>query len=389
MRPPPGCARCWPASPPPCERPERRTCCAESPRGPSRTPIRDPAAGEDLLSAAAEGSEPAAAELADAFTGRLEFGTAGLRGALGPGPNRMNRVVVGQAAAGLAAYLLDHGLAGGRVIIGYDARHNSDVFAADTAEIMAGAGFARAGHGPARCPLRWWPSASATSPAWPGWWSPPRTTRRRTTATRSTSVTARRSCRRPTRRSRPGSTRSPSSRLDDVPRSIDYAALGDELVDAYLARAASLVPPDAPRAVRVGLHPAARGRRIAGRAGGGGRPASRPARWWPSRPSPIRTSPPSPSPTRRSRARSTSPWPGPQEVGRRPGHRQRPGCRPVRRGDGGRRALADAVAATSWARCSATTRCAAAYTGRTPARSSPARCWQPWPPPTGSPSGTR
>ena len=94
-----------------------------------------------LLREAADGDASAAAELIDAFTGRLEFGTAGLRGALGPGPNRMNRVVVGQAAAGLATYLLDHGLAGGRVLVGFDARHNSDVFAADTAEIMAGAGF--------------------------------------------------------------------------------------------------------------------------------------------------------------------------------------------------------------------------------------------------------
>ena len=62
-----------------------------------------------LLNAATEGSDSAAAELADAFAGRLEFGTAGLRGALGPGPNRMNRVVVGQAAAALATYLLDQG----------------------------------------------------------------------------------------------------------------------------------------------------------------------------------------------------------------------------------------------------------------------------------------
>ena len=49
------------------------------------------------------------ADLADRFAGTLEFGTAGLRGALGAGPNRMNRVVVTRAAAGLAAYLRDTG----------------------------------------------------------------------------------------------------------------------------------------------------------------------------------------------------------------------------------------------------------------------------------------
>jgi phosphomannomutase len=81
------------------------------------------------------------AELADRFDGTLEFGTAGLRGELGAGPNRMNRVVVSRAAAGLAAYLKEEGA--GRdasVVIGYDARHNSDVFARDTAEVMTGAG---------------------------------------------------------------------------------------------------------------------------------------------------------------------------------------------------------------------------------------------------------
>lgn len=82
-----------------------------------------------------------ATDLADAFRGTLEFGTAGLRGALGPGPNRMNRVVVTRAAAGLAAYLLEQGAtATDCVVIGYDARHNSDVFARDTAEVMTGAG---------------------------------------------------------------------------------------------------------------------------------------------------------------------------------------------------------------------------------------------------------
>ncbi|WP_328527198.1 phospho-sugar mutase [Nocardioides sp. NBC_00368] len=91
---------------------------------------------ESLLSS----SDPSVvAELADRFSGTLQFGTAGLRGALGAGPNRMNRVVVIKAAAGLARYLLATG-AQGPVVIGYDARHNSDVFAQDTAQVMTGAG---------------------------------------------------------------------------------------------------------------------------------------------------------------------------------------------------------------------------------------------------------
>jgi phosphomannomutase len=76
--------------------------------------------------------------LADRFATRLQFGTAGLRGALGAGPNRMNRAVVIRAAAGLAAYLQSTG--GTSVVIGYDARHKSDVFAWDTAAVMAGFG---------------------------------------------------------------------------------------------------------------------------------------------------------------------------------------------------------------------------------------------------------
>ena len=94
---------------------------------------------EQIIEAVAGGAD--ATDLTDRFDGTLEFGTAGLRGALGAGSNRMNRVVVTRAAAGLAAYLKDHGAprdAG--VVIGYDARHNSDVFARDTAEVMTGAG---------------------------------------------------------------------------------------------------------------------------------------------------------------------------------------------------------------------------------------------------------
>ncbi|MEU7063590.1 phospho-sugar mutase [Streptomyces sp. NPDC051578] len=80
------------------------------------------------------------AELADRFSGMLQFGTAGLRGELGAGPMRMNRAVVIRAAAGLAAYLKAQGHAGGLVVVGYDARYKSADFARDTAAVMTGAG---------------------------------------------------------------------------------------------------------------------------------------------------------------------------------------------------------------------------------------------------------
>ncbi|KAB1648449.1 phospho-sugar mutase [Pseudoclavibacter endophyticus] len=77
--------------------------------------------------------------LRDRFRSRLAFGTAGLRGELGAGPARMNRVLVAQTARGFADYLLARGEQPS-IVIGYDARINSDVFARDTAELMQGAG---------------------------------------------------------------------------------------------------------------------------------------------------------------------------------------------------------------------------------------------------------
>ncbi|MFJ5515795.1 phospho-sugar mutase [Streptomyces griseoluteus] len=79
-------------------------------------------------------------ELTARFSGTLQFGTAGLRGELGAGPMRMNRAVVIRAAAGLAAYLKAKGEAGGLVVVGYDARHKSADFARDTAAVITGAG---------------------------------------------------------------------------------------------------------------------------------------------------------------------------------------------------------------------------------------------------------
>jgi phosphomannomutase len=135
-----------------------------------------------LLAACERGGEPgraALAELTDRFTGRLEFGTAGLRGQVGAGPNRMNRAVVRAATAALAGWLREHGpgavqaagaasaagagigvlrpgrqkrrdgapalpsggsTAGMAVVIGCDARHRSADFADEAAAVLTGAG---------------------------------------------------------------------------------------------------------------------------------------------------------------------------------------------------------------------------------------------------------
>ncbi|NUT09041.1 MAG: phospho-sugar mutase, partial [Nonomuraea sp.] len=93
----------------------------------------DPDTRAELSALLETGDLPA---LRDRFQAKLEFGTAGLRGELGAGPNRMNRVTVMRAAAGLARVLGP----GKHVVIGYDARHKSDVFARDTAAVLTGAG---------------------------------------------------------------------------------------------------------------------------------------------------------------------------------------------------------------------------------------------------------
>ncbi|RPF22468.1 phospho-sugar mutase [Myceligenerans xiligouense] len=96
----------------------------------------------NLLTLAADPQmrEIALTELRDRFSGILEFGTAGLRGAMAAGPRRMNRAVVITAAAGLAAYLASAVPGPARVVVGYDARYRSADFARDTASVLTAAG---------------------------------------------------------------------------------------------------------------------------------------------------------------------------------------------------------------------------------------------------------
>jgi len=96
----------------------------------------DPKTAAELSALLASGAED---ELRKYFIGFLQFGTAGLRGPVGPGPSCMNRAVVGRTAAGISAYMKERGMK--RVVIGRDARHGSEDFTEESAQIFAGAGF--------------------------------------------------------------------------------------------------------------------------------------------------------------------------------------------------------------------------------------------------------
>jgi phosphomannomutase len=101
---------------------------------------------------AGAGAGAAIAELRDRFADRLHFGTAGLRGVVAAGPNRMNRAVVRAATAAVAGWLAGAGSAGraggagpaggSSVVVGCDARHRSAEFAEEAAGVLAGAGIA-------------------------------------------------------------------------------------------------------------------------------------------------------------------------------------------------------------------------------------------------------
>ncbi len=91
------------------------------------------------LRAVLDGLPGTAEDLLDRFSGRLTFGTAGLRGPVRAGPNGMNLAVVRAAAAGLVTFLAGQP-DDGPVVIGYDARNGSTAFATETARVVTGAG---------------------------------------------------------------------------------------------------------------------------------------------------------------------------------------------------------------------------------------------------------
>ena len=201
---------------------------------------------DELLQRADSGDATAVAALESAFGPLLEFGTAGLRGEIGPGPARMNRAVVSRAAAGLASYLVQRG--GTRAVVGYDARHRSIDFALDTCEILQAAGIdahllpttlptpllayavkALAFDAGVMVTASHNPAADNGYKVYLGDGSqiiPP--------ADVDIAAEIRR-----------------VSTVKDLPRSADFEVLSHDIVDAYVNAAASIVAPNAPRDIRV------------------------------------------------------------------------------------------------------------------------------------------
>ena len=171
----------------------------------------------------------------------------------------MNRVVVIRAAAGLAAYAATaHG--GGSVVIGYDARHKSDVFATDTADVLAGAGL-RACVLPRPLPtpvlafaIRHLGCAAGVMVT--ATHNPPQDNGYKVYLGDGSQIVPPADAEIAAEIAG-GGRPSPTCRA----RTTWYPRSATSCVDAYLDRAASLVAPEAPRELRHRLHPAARGRR--------------------------------------------------------------------------------------------------------------------------------
>jgi phosphomannomutase len=209
----------------------------------------DPDTVAELQAVLAVGDE---AGLIDRFGAKLEFGTAGLRGAVGAGPNRMNRVVVIRAAAGLCAYLKANGLTDGPVLIGYDARHQSDVFARDTAAVVRGAGLrAVLLDRPLPTPVVAFGIRHLGAVAGvvvTASHNPPQDNGYKVFLGDGSQIV-------PPADAGIAAAIDAVGPLADVPRGDDWQTMGDELLAAYLDRIATLVPADAPREIKAAYTP--------------------------------------------------------------------------------------------------------------------------------------
>ncbi|MBQ0915006.1 phospho-sugar mutase [Streptomyces sp. RM99] len=194
------------------------------------------------------------AELTARFSGTLQFGTAGLRGELGAGPMRMNRAVVIRAAAGLAAYLKKQGTphgddTAGLVVIGYDARHKSLDFARDTAAVMTGAGL-RAAILPRPLPTPVLAFAIRHLGAVAGVevtasHNPPRDNGYKVYLGDGSQIV-------PPADADIAAEIDAVRSLNAVPRpTTGWQTLGDDVLDAYLARTDAVLAPDSPRTART------------------------------------------------------------------------------------------------------------------------------------------
>jgi len=188
--------------------------------------------------------------VSDRFAGRLEFGTAGLRGELGAGPNRMNRVVVIRAAAGLVRYLAARD--GRLMVIGFDARHKSDLFARDTAAVATGAGL-RAMVLPRPLPTPVLAFAIRHLGADAGVMvtashNPPQDNGYKVYLGDGSQIA-------PPVDAEISAKIAAVGPLSTVPLRSRWETLGDEVLEAYLDRVARVVGPDSPRDVRVAYTP--------------------------------------------------------------------------------------------------------------------------------------
>lgn len=206
----------------------------------------DPETREELAKLIESADTPA---LAERFAGTLQFGTAGLRGELGAGPMRMNRSVVIRAAAGLAAYLKSKGEAGGLVVVGYDARHKSADFARDTAAVMTGAGL-RAAVLPRPLPTPVLAFAIRHLGAVAGVevtasHNPPRDNGYKVYLGDGSQIV-------PPADAEIAAEIAAIRTLHDVPRpDSGWETLGEDVLEAYLARTDTVLSPDSPRTART------------------------------------------------------------------------------------------------------------------------------------------